>query len=117
VPENRLTYREIAWFFFPLVLNVQLMSISHTIINSALARLDNYVTALAGMSIAMITHVFLSSPTYQNHTITMVMARGRHSAIGTMIYILTTSCYVAVMVELVAYTPVGHLVYKRPVPP
>lgn len=110
--ESRLTYREIAWFFFPLVLNVQLMSISHTIINSALARLDNYVTALAGMSVAVIAHVFLSSPTYQNHTITMVTARGRESAIGVMIYIFTTSAYVAVLVGLVAYSPAGNLVFK-----
>ena len=109
---QKLTYREIAWFFFPLLLNVQLMSISHTIINSALARLDNYVTALAGMSVAMIIHVFLSSPTFQNHTITLAAVRGRKSAIAVMIYIFSTSAFVAVMITLVAYTQVGNLIFE-----
>ncbi len=106
-----LTYRETAWFFFPLVLNVQLMSISHTIINSFLARLDDYVTALAGMSVAMIIHVFLSSPSYQNHTITLVQARGRKSTISVLAYICTISTYVAVLVALVAFTSAGDLVF------
>ncbi len=109
--EKKLTYIDIAWFFFPLLLNVQLMSISHTIINGALARLDDYVLALAGMSVAMIIHVFLSSPTYQNHTITMAMARGRKSAFAVTAYIFATSAAVAVMVALVAYLPIGNLVF------
>jgi len=112
VDAKPLTYRETAWFFFPLVLNVQLMSISHTIINGALARLDNYVTALAGMSVAMIIHVFLSSPSYQNHTITMVQARGRKSTIGVLSYIFAISAYVALLVALVAFTPAGDLVFS-----
>ncbi len=111
MPEVRLSYRAIALFFFPLVLNVQLMSISHTIINSALARLDNYVTALAGMSMAMIIHVFVSSPSYQNHTVTMTMARGRTSSLGVLTYIFSLSGYVVLLLALVAYTRVGDLFF------
>lgn len=107
---SRLTYREIALFFFPLVLNVQLMSISHTVINGALARLDNYVTALAGMSVALVIHLFIASPSYQNHTITITMARGRQSLIGVLIFIGLVAVYVAAMLSLIAFTPVGDLV-------
>ena len=112
MPEARLSYRDIALFFFPLVLNVQLMSISHTIINSVLARLDNYVTALAGMSMAMIIHVFVSSPSYQNHTVTMAMARGRKSMLGVSVYIFTLSTSVALLLALVAYTRIGDLFFQ-----
>ena len=42
----RLTMREVGWFFFPLLLNVQMMSISHSVINAALARMADAVAAL-----------------------------------------------------------------------
>jgi hypothetical protein len=108
--EQRLGYREIALFFFPLILNVQLMSISHTIINGALARLDDYVTALAGISVALIVHLFISSPSYQNHTVTLAVVRGRKSLIGVLIFIALIAVYVAMMLSLIAFTPVGDFV-------
>ena len=107
--EHRLGYREISWFFFPLLLNVQLMSISHTIINGALARLDNYVTALAGISVAMIVHLFISSPSYQNHTVTMAMVRGQRSLYGVLLFIVLVAVYVTLMLGLIAFTPLGDL--------
>jgi len=110
VPETRLTIKEIAWFFFPLVLNVQLMSISHTVINGALARLDDYVTALAGMSVALVVHLFIASPSYQNHTITIAMVRGRKSFIGVLIFIGLVATYVAIMLSLIAFTPLGDFI-------
>lgn len=108
--DPRLSYREIAWFFFPLLLNVQLMSISHTIINSALARMENYVTALAGISVAMIVHLFISSPSYQNHTVTIAMVRGRNSLKGVLLFIVLVALYVTLMLWLIAFTPLGDLV-------
>ena len=108
--EKNLTTREIAFFFFPLVLNVQLMSISHTVINGALARLDDYVTALAGMSVALVVHLFIASPSYQNHTITIAMVRGRKSMISVLIFITLVAIYVAAMLSLIAFTPIGDFV-------
>jgi hypothetical protein len=107
---KQLSYREIALFFFPLVLNVQLMSISHTIINGALARLDNYIAALAGISVAMVIHLFIASASFQNHTLTITMARGRRSLISVVIFILLTACYVSVLLNLVAYSSLGDLI-------
>ncbi|MFK5926859.1 MAG: hypothetical protein QM483_09535 [Desulfuromusa sp.] len=108
--EKSLTTREIAFFFFPLVLNVQLMSISHTIINGALARLDDYIIALAGMSVALVVHLFIASPSYQNHTITIAMVRGRKSMISVLIFIGLVAIYVAIMLSLIAFTPLGDFV-------
>ena len=106
----RLTLKEIALFFFPLLLNVQLMSISHTVINGALARLDDYVTALAGMSVALIVHLFIASPSYQNHTVTIAMVRGRKSMRSVLIFVVLVASYVAVTLSLIAFTPLGDLV-------
>jgi Na+-driven multidrug efflux pump len=113
VVQSRLSYREIALFFFPLVLNVQLMSISHTIINGALARLDNYVAALAGISVAMVIHLFIASASFQNHTLTITMARGKRSLISVIIFIFLTACYVSVMLNLIAYSSLGDLVIVK----
>ncbi len=111
--DKTITYSEISLFFFPLVLNVQLMSISHTIINGALARLDNYVTALAGMSVAIVIHLFIASAAFQNHTVTITMARGKKSLISVILFILMTACYISILLNLIAYSPLGELVIVK----
>jgi len=109
----KLSLKEISLFFFPLVLNVQLMSISHTVINGALARLEDYVTALAGMSVAMVIHLFIASPSYQNHTVTIAMVKGRQSLRGVLIFVGLVASYVAVMLLLIAFSPLGDFVLLR----
>jgi hypothetical protein len=105
-----LSQKEIALFFFPLLLNVQLMSVSHSIINAALARQQDFVTSLAAFSVAMVLHLFLASPSYQNHTVTIAMVRGRRSLRGTVLFVLLVAAYVSAMLSVVAFTPVGHFV-------
>lgn len=105
-----LRQRDIALFFFPLLLNIQLMSLSHTIINGALARYADYVTALAGMSVAMVVHLFIASPSYQNHTVTIAMVRGRRSLQGVLIFVGLIAGYVSLMLGLIAFTGLGDLV-------
>jgi hypothetical protein len=106
----RLTMREVGWFFFPLLLNVQMMSISHSIINAALARASDAVTALAAFSVAMVLHIFVASPSYQNHTITIAMVRGRKSFRATAWFIFLMSALIAVLLAVLAFTPVGRFV-------
>ncbi len=106
----RLTRREIAWFFLPLLLNVQMMSISHSVINAALARVDEAMTALAAFAVAMILHIFIAAPSYQNHAITIAMVRGRRSLRGTAWFILLLSAVIAALLGLLAFTPVGWFV-------
>src|SRR6056297_676154 len=108
-----LTWRTTAWFFFPLLLNVQLMSLSHTIINAGLARLEDAVVSLASFSVAMVLHLFVASPSYQNHTVTIAMVRGRQSFRATFLFILLLAGYVSLMLALLAFTPVGTLVLNR----
>ncbi len=105
-----LSQKEIAAFFFPLLLNVQLMSVSHSVINAFLARQEDYVTALAGFSVAMVLHLFLASPSYQNHTVTIAMVRGRRSLRGVVLFVLLVATYVSLMLGAVAFTPIGDWV-------
>ncbi len=107
-----LGMKEISLFFFPLLLNVQLMSVSHSIINAALARLDDYIIALAGFSVAMVLHLFFASPSYQNHTVTIAMVRGERSRRGTVIFVLLVAIYVSFMLSLVAFTPLGSFLLE-----
>lgn len=110
---NRLSQREIALFFFPLLLNVQLMSVSHSVINAALARQEDFVNALAAFSVAMVLHLFFASPSYQNHTVTIAIVRDRRSLHGTVIFILLVAVYVSTMLALVAFTPLGDFILRR----
>jgi hypothetical protein len=112
-PTQRLGQREIALFFFPLLLNVQLMSVSHSIINAALARLDSAVVSLAGFSVALVLHLLVASPSYQNHTITIAMVRGRRSLTGAAIFVVLIAVWVSILLALLAFSPVGTLVLDR----
>ena len=111
--DGRLTQKDVALFFFPLLLNVQLMSVSHSIINAGLARLENAVVILAGFSVAMVLHLFVASPSYQNHTITIAMVRGRRSLVAMILFVLLIATWVSVLLALLAFSPVGIFVLDR----
>ncbi len=110
---SKLTLKDVSLFFFPLLLNVQLMSVSHSIINAGLARQTDYITALAGFSVAMVLHLFLASPSYQNHTVTIAMARGRKSLRSVALFVLLVAGYVSIMLGLVAFTPFGSFLLEK----
>lgn len=113
IESGRLSQKEIALFFFPLLLNVQLMSVSHSIINGALARQEDFVTALAAFSVAMVLHLFIASPSYQNHTVAIAMVRGPRSLRGTALFVTLVALYVSTLLALVAFTPLGDFVLGR----
>ncbi|MDH3453695.1 MAG: hypothetical protein OEL80_01015, partial [Desulfuromonadales bacterium] len=109
----RLTQKDVALFFFPLLLNVQLMSVSHSIINAGLARLEDAVVLLAGFSVALVLHLFVASPSYQNHTITIAMVRGRKSLIAMTMFVFLIATWVSILLALLAFSPVGSFVLDR----
>jgi hypothetical protein len=109
----RLTQKDVALFFFPLLLNVQLMSVSHSIINAGLARLDDAVVVLAGFSVAMVLHLFVASPSYQNHTITIAMVRGRKSLRSMTLFVFLIATWVSILLALLAFSPVGNFVLNH----
>ncbi|MGW8312972.1 MAG: hypothetical protein ACWGOL_07075 [Desulfuromonadales bacterium] len=108
-----MTYKDVALFFFPLLLNVQFMSVSHSIINAGLARLENAVVLLAGFSVAMVLHLFVASPSYQNHTITIAMVRGRKSLTAMALFVVLIASWVSALLALLAFSPVGIFVLEH----
>jgi hypothetical protein len=108
-----LSLRQISRFFFPLMLNVQLMSFSHNIINMALARQAEAVANLAAFAVAIALHLFLASPGYQNHTIALALVRGRRSLISVTLFVLTASSGISVMLALIAWTPFGQFIFEQ----
>jgi hypothetical protein len=111
--EIPLTQKAVALFFFPLLLNVQLMSVSHSIINAGLARLENAVVILAGFSVAMVLHLLVASPSYQNHTITIALVRGRKSLFGMTLFVVLIATGVSILLALLAFSPIGTFVLDR----
>jgi len=109
----QLTQKDVALFFFPLLLNVQLMSVSHSIINAGLARLDDAVVLLAGFSVALVLHLFVASLSYQNHTITIAMVRGRKSLLGMTLFVFLIATWASILLALLAFSPVGTFVLDR----
>ncbi|MDD2557343.1 MAG: hypothetical protein RBR43_04270 [Desulfuromonadaceae bacterium] len=105
--QPQLSMKRISLFFLPLVLNVQLMSVSHSIINSFMARLDDYVLALASFSVAMVVHLLFASPSYQNHTITLAVVCGPRSFRSMIIFVVIIALFVSLMLNLIAYTWFG----------
>ena len=108
-----LSLRQISRFFFPLMLNVQLMSFSHNIINMALARQADAVANLAAFAVAIALHLFLASPGYQNHTIALALVRGRRSLISVSLFVLAASLGISMMLALIAWTPFGQFVFEQ----
>ena len=109
----RLTQKDVALFFFPLLLNIQLMSVSHSIINAGLARLEDAVVILAGFSVAMVLHLFVASPSYQNHTITIAMVRGRKSFYAMVLFVFIIATWVSILLALLAFSPIGTFILDR----
>lgn len=89
------------------------MSVSHSIINAGLARLEDAVVALAGFSVAMVLHLFVASPSYQNHTITIAMVRGRKSLRATILFVIIIAIWVSILLALLAFSPVGTFILDR----
>ena len=55
----------------------------------------------------MVLHLFLASPSYQNHTVTIAMVRGRKSLQSVTLFVFLVGSYVSIMLALVAFTPFG----------
>ena len=82
----------------------------YEVITAALARVNDAVTTLAAFAVAMVLHIFIAAPSYQNHTITIAMVRGRQSLRATAWFIFIMSALIAILLALLAFTPVGGFV-------
>ena len=107
----RLTLGTTARFYLPLLLNVQLMSVSHTIINGALARQPRAVIDLAAFGVALALHLFVASVAFQNHTIALTRARDLRSLAQVGLYAGLLALAVMTLLGLLAHTGLGDWVF------
>jgi hypothetical protein len=109
-PGKVLSQREVAAFFFPLLLNVQMMTVSHTLINAALARQREFIIALAAYSVAWSIQQFFGSTNYQNHLLAVAVVHGKRSFYNALVYVLIQGITVSALVAFIAFGPAGPAV-------
>ena len=112
-PGKVLSQREVAVFFFPLLLNVQMMTVSHTLINAALARQKEFIIALAAYSVAWSIQQFFGSTNYQNHLLAVAVVHGKRSFYNALGYVLIQGVTVSALVAFIAFGPAGPVVLNR----
>ncbi len=108
-----LSQREIAVFFFPLLLNVQMMTVSHTLINAALARQKEFIVALAAYSVAWSIQQFFGSTNYQNHLLVVAVVHGKRSFYNALGYVLIQGITVSSLVALIAPKRINFLLIGK----
>lgn len=105
-----LTTGKIGRFYLPLLLNVQLMSVSHTIINGALARQGNPVIELAAFGVAVALHLFIAAVAFQNHTLVLARGNSRCGFLMVSSYSLGLAGLVTLVLVALGYSSVGDWV-------
>ncbi|EGL81481.1 multi antimicrobial extrusion protein MatE [Caldalkalibacillus thermarum TA2.A1] len=109
--EQSLDYRTLVWFFLPLGFSASLVTVSHVIINSTLARAVNPALAIASYSIAMSLFTIFEKSAFILRPTSARLIRDKVSfkAVSKVtIYVLLTVLGLSL---LVAYSFVGKWVF------
>ncbi|MBI4081547.1 MAG: hypothetical protein HY423_02945 [Candidatus Lambdaproteobacteria bacterium] len=111
MPQRATTLAGAYWFFMPLILVAEMMTITHSIILATLARVPNPQTALAAYNIAFSVHNIIGSPGWAMAFIALAYARDRRSsrtllAVNAWLLIALMAGYFSV-----GLTPLGDWVY------
>lgn len=109
---ERVTIRRILAFFLPLGLSASLVSLSHVIINSTLARAPDPEATIAAYTIAMSIFIITERPAVFLRQTCSALAGDRTAfrAIGVvMVYVLLFTLGFG---SLLSYTPLGAWVFK-----
>lgn len=106
------SYRDMVRFFVPLGLSSLLVTMSHTIINSTLARSSDPETAIAGYAIAMSIFVITERPAVLLRQTCSVLVKDRlsFSAMSRMTALLL-ACTIAIGL-LLSWTPAGGWILR-----
>ncbi|MBB5020699.1 hypothetical protein [Desulfurispira natronophila] len=110
-PRPLVSYREIILFSLPLLFTTQFMSISHTLINAFLARLDNQVEVLAGFGLGITLYLFIGSLSYANSHIASSSIRGRQSLHRMLVFSALLGAFIALLVFLVVHTGLAAFLF------
>lgn len=109
--EATVSIRDSYRFFFPLIFMAELHMLSHAIIASRLARMDNPEPILAAYSIAFYFHATLGSPIWACQFVALSYLKDRASAWRLLIFSTQTFALVGWFWALIALTPFGVTVF------
>ncbi len=100
-------------FFLPLAITSALMMASHSLISAGLARTINPVQSIAAYSVALNLAAIFEAPLIQARQMSLTLPRDRRSY-GLIRRLSLTALLVSVGLELlIAFTPLGSLVFGR----
>lgn len=108
---DRLSYKELCYFFIPLGISASLTSITHVIINGTLSRGDQATFIIACFAVAMSLFGIIERP--------MIVFRQTSSALvsGTKSFKLLSVFFIYVLITImaicatIAFTPIGLWMY------
>jgi progressive ankylosis protein len=109
--EAAVTYGRLSSFFIPLGISASLVTISHSIINSTLARSDNPETIIAAYAIAMSMLGILERPAILLRQTCSALVRDRISYRAMTRVTLYVIAAIFVMGLLICYTPLGAFLF------
>jgi len=108
-PPARL--RDAYKFFLPLIFMAEMMTISHSVIHAALARMEGPQAALASFSVGFATHNILGSLAWALPFVTLAFLRDKATLRSLVRFNAAVMLFLVVEYCLVGLTPVGDFVY------
>ena len=110
---QRLGYRQIFAFYWPLVLTSQMMTLAHPIINAALGRSDDAIVQLAGYGVGFGLAVFLNSPLFPFQSIVATMGVGTRARRDLIVRGLALGVFICAVDLAIALSPLGDALISR----
>lgn len=107
------TYKELAFFFLPLGLTSILVTLSHLIINSTLARSANPETVIASYAVAISLYAVLERPAIILRQTCSAMVKDRISFHAMTRLAVIVIGMIMLLSTVIAYTPVGLWILKH----
>lgn len=108
---DKLRLRQLFSFFIPLGLSASLVTISHVVINSTLARSPNPELTIASFAIAMSVFIIAERPAFMLRQTCSALVRDRVSFRSMTKMTLWLIGFVLLFGILVAYTPIGRYMF------
>jgi Na+-driven multidrug efflux pump len=106
-----VTYKQLLYFFLPLGLSATLVTLSHVIINSTLARADNPALVIASYALPMSLLGITERPAVLIRQTCSALVRDRISFRAMSVVSTYVFACILLMGFIISYTPVGEWVF------
>lgn len=105
--KTAVTFRRLFSFFIPLGFSASLVTLSHVIINSTLARSSNPELTIASYSVAMSVFIITERPAIMLRQTCSLLVKSRSGFKSTGRVAALMLCGILLFALIIAYTPIG----------